>query len=325
MILALLFAADFYTQKIEYGAIPVRGDATVSSEAMQAAKTRLGWVLDKAPKIRASLEAAKFELHVNGLAHFASDTPEFRGDRGKRIHNGQLFDWHMIGGHVTDRFCVCMEATLRPIVGHRLFGDETCVHELGHAIDRLTFDAGMRRRIVELFNRSAPRWKGRYAATSAGEWFAEMTKYYFRPGGDTYLFYDPNLAEGRDWLAAFDPEAYAFVRDFYGGKIDPGTPKTVTLDLLPASAEATIKSKESVTPARVLIKNRTSQRLHAIWIDHEGKRDSRKSYVDSLVVAPGGDLELHTWATHPHVITDDSGRVLYVVIAAEDHGVVEIR
>ena len=126
---------DFYGKRLRDGSIPILAHASVADEALFAARDRLQRALAHAPKLRRNLESQGFELHIQGLRQFASDLPEYRSHRGERLDNGQLYDWHMIGGHLTGSLLACAEGTLLPIVGYRLFGDETCFHELGHMIE----------------------------------------------------------------------------------------------------------------------------------------------------------------------------------------------
>src|SRR5581483_11505333 len=139
-------------------------------------------------------------MHIIGLRQFASDMPEMRALRGSRVASGELFDHHMIGGHVIDRFLVCTEGTLLPVVGFRLFGDETCIHELGHAVELRGMDNAARVRVLDAYERSiaAGRWTKQYAATNVHEWFAEITKYWFRADRADLAFYDASLSRGHD-------------------------------------------------------------------------------------------------------------------------------
>src|SRR5581483_8603658 len=204
-----------------------------------------------------------------------SDLPEYRSLRGTKLHTGQLFDWHMIGGHISESsgfYSSCTEGTLLPIVGHRLYGDDTCFHELGHVIEWFALDAAGRARVVEQFNASKDRWTGEYAATNAHEWFGEVTKYWFRKDRDDLGFYNEHAGQGRKWLCGHDPQGCRFAEEVYGGKLDPGSPRTIALAPGPASDEARLKSLESVAPVRVVVRNATKQRVQVTWLDFAGKR-----------------------------------------------------
>jgi hypothetical protein len=314
--------AGFFAKRTFEGKIPILGHASVSDEALLAARDRLHRMLAAAPKLRANLEAAHHELHVVGLRQFTSDLPEHRQGRGRRIDTGELFDWHMIGGHIEGRMSSYTEGTLLPIVGHRLFGDETCYHELAHAIEWLALDNRVRGRILDAYHRSlaAGHWKDQYAAKNQHEWFAEMTKLYFRPGGDALAFYDLRLSHGRDWLRGEDPEAFRLVDEIYGGRLDPGTPRTVALPLRPGRDELSLKSIESRIPVRFIIHNDMKTRIHVVWLDFQGRRDPRRPFAELPAADPGQEVEQFTWATHPWVVTDEDGRALCTFVLGADDG-----
>ncbi len=261
------------------------------------------------------------------MRQFPSDLPECRAHRGERLANGQLYDWHMIGGHITGPFLACTEGTLLPIVGYRLFGDETCFHELGHIIEWRALDGAGRARVAAAFRRSidSGHWKNQYAATNLAEWFAEVTKFYFRPDGDALAFYDPSLSHGHEWLRREDPAAFQLADDLYEGRTDPGAPKTVRLPLGPGRDEAALKSKESVAPATFSVHNATNAEIRLVWIDFEGHRDSREPFARAPAAAPGGTIEEFSWATHTFVVTDAAGRALCTLTAPEDTGVAEMK
>jgi hypothetical protein len=318
---------DFYGKRLREGSIPILAHASVADEALFAARDRLRRALAQAPRLRRNLESQGFELHIQGLRQFASDLPEFRAHRGEKLDDGQLYDWHMIGGHITGSFLACTEGTLLPIVGFRLFGDETCFHELGHIVEWRGLDAANRAGVVAAYRRSVAsgHWKNEYAATNPAEWFAEATKFYFRPDGDALSFYDPKLAHGHEWLRREDPDAFRLVDDLYGGRTYPGAPKTVSLALGPGRDEATIKSKESIIPTTFSVRNGTGAEIRLLWVDFEGRRDQRRPLDRAPSASPGGTIEDYSWATHAFVVTDAAGRALCTLTVPEENATAEVK
>jgi hypothetical protein len=318
---------DFYSKRLRDGEIPILAHASVSDDALYAARDRLRRAFQHAPKLRRNLVDQGFELHVQGLRQFASDLPEFRQHRGERLPSGELFDHHMIGGHGSGTFLTCTEGTLLPIVGYRLFGDETCFHELGHMIEWHGLDGANRARVAAAYQRSieSGHWKDQYGATNHAEWFAELTKYYFRPDGAGLAFYDASLSHGREWLRREDPEAFRLVDDLYSGRTDPGVAKTVRLVLGPGRDERALKSRESVVPSGFSVHNGTSAEIRVVWIDFEGHRDPRQPFERAPAAPPGGTIEEFSWATHAFVITDASGRTLCTLTAGDETGTADVR
>ena len=321
--------ATFYSQRVDDRGIPILGHHSVSAPAMRAARDRLELLLHAAPRLRRNLEAGNYELHVLGLAQFPSDLPEYRSKRGTILASGETFDQHMIGGHISEgagHFSSCAEATLVQVVGYRLFGDETCIHEIAHAIEWFALDGATRARIVDEFRESTrdDRWRGRYAATNPHEWFAEITKYYFRVDRPELAFYDPALAEGHDWFCHRDPRACEFAAALYSDRIDPGTPRTTHLQPGAGQLEAGLRSGEGRLPVRLVVHNASAQRLHLVWIDGEGKRDARVPFARQAAAAPGEDVAAFTWSTHAYVITDDAEAALCTVVAPDEEALVEV-
>jgi hypothetical protein len=316
----------FYGKRLLDGKIPILSHASVSDEALLAARERLERLLGHAPKLRKNLESARYELHVSGLRQYTSDLPEFRSERGARLENGELFDRHMIGGHLAGRTSSCSEGTLLPIVGHHLYGDDTCVHELAHAIEWIALDAPNRERISEHYRRSlgSGHWRDQYAAKNSHEWFAEITKLYFRStvGAE---FYDPTLSRGRQWLCQYDPDACAWIGDLYSGKTDPGSFAVVDLALRPGRDEKKLRSERSERPTRLWVRNLSPLPVRITWIEFDGARDQRASFVDRPALAPGAERTVFTFARHAWVVTDAEGRALCTFVSPDSDASVEIR
>jgi hypothetical protein len=317
----------FYGKRLLAGAIPILAHESVSDEALLVARARLDRLLARAPALRVNLEAAHHEIHVVGLRQFTSDLPEHRAGRGSRLDTGELFDWHMIGGHIVGRLSSCTEGTLLPIVGHRLYGEDPCTHELAHAVERLALGPEARRRIVDGYRRAmqAGRWRGRYPSKNAHEWFAEATRLYFHDESKALSFYDPALAHGPTWLRAEDPDAFALVDALYTGGLPPGRPRTATPALTPGRDEARLRSRESRTPVALVVRNRSGSPVRLVWIDFEGHRDPRAPFAALPRIDAGGELEQSSWATHAFVVTDDAGRALCTFVLGEDDALVDIR
>jgi hypothetical protein len=319
----------FYSQRVNDRGIPILSHRIVSGQAMLAARDRLELLLHAAPRLRRNLEAGKYQLHIFALSQFPSDLPEYRSKRGTLLPNDQTFDQHMIGGHISEsagHFSSCAEATLVPVVGHRLYGDETCIHELAHSIEWFALDASARARVVVEFRESTQdgRWRGRYGATNAHEWFAEITKYYFRVDRPDLAFYDPGLAEGREWLCKYDRRACEFAAALYSDRIDPGTPTSAKAQLGSGQLEAGLRSAESRIPVRLIVHNSSQQRIHLVWIDNEGKRDMREPFARKSSASPGEEMASFSWATHAFVVTDDAETALCTIVVPEEEAVVDI-
>jgi hypothetical protein len=286
---APLSAAEFYSKRIETGAIPVMASVDASDEAMATARDDLARLLAKAPRIRRNLEANHFEVHVSAYGHRLSELPEFRSKRGTLTKEGDDFDAHMEGGKVIGAITACTEGTLVPKdQGH-------CIHEMAHAIDANALQPALRERILGLWDKAmaATRWKGEYAATNWAEYFAEATRLWL---------FDPKRLERED------KDVFAFVRALYNDAIDPGPPPRMeSVRPSPPTEEGQAKSRASRLPVRVRVTNATSEPLRLQWLDYEGKRDRRPW---SPTAVPGETTDLTTFAGHWFVATTLDGRAI---------------
>jgi hypothetical protein len=304
--------SSFYSKHIQLGGISIMGHASVSDEALGLARDRLERMLAHAPRIRRNLEQNHFEIHVSGLRQLPSDVPEFRQRKGERLANGELFDEHMIGGHVVAYTTVCTEATLIGVVGHRLYGNDSCPHELGHGIELTALAPRVRERLVVAWEhaRADRRWGDDYAGTSPPELFAEATRFYV---GD------------RAFLERRDPETFALVRDLYGDAIDPGdAPREESLRPGPAEDEPRLRSAGTKTPVRVRVRNGTARDLRVQWIDFEGKRDRPDPERTPRAHANGDIVELSTFVRHAFVVIDMDGRAVATFVAPESDALVSL-
>jgi hypothetical protein len=309
----------FYSKELDDGAIRILAHASVSDEAMLVAQAKLERLLARAPRIRRNLEAAEHELHVIGLRQFASDLPEHRGQRGSTLDNGQIFDWHMIGGHIVGRFSSCTEATLLDVVGHRLYGDDTCTHELAHAVELVAMDADARARVRAAYeaSMSAGLWKGEYAAKNEHEWFAEITRMYFRDESMPPKFYDARPSKGRTWLCGYDAAACKLAEAVYSDAFDPGTRVIEKATLRPGRDESALKSGSSRASAQLWVENHGAEKIRVVWIDFAGKRDSRAPFEKMPAADPAGVITMSSFATHAFAITNDAGAALCTFVVGE--------
>jgi hypothetical protein len=187
----------------------------------------------------------------------------------------------------------------------------------------LALDGKTRGRIHAAYVHSmqSGRWKNQYAARNENEWFAELTKHYFRQEGGAPAFYDPRASRGPAWLRSEDPDGFQLVDDLYAGRIDPGVPRTRTLPLGPASAETAMRSPPSETPSQISVHNGTAAEIRLVWVDFQGQRDRRPSQS----APPGGTIIESSWAGHTFVVTDAEGRGLCTLTAAEDDGTADVK
>ncbi len=214
----------FFSKQLHYDGIPIKAHRDVSDEALWAARQRLEMMLGKVPSARERLRAAGAELHIIGRNQVTSDLPDYRHLRGKPFAGTQTVDERTrgLGGLRSS----CGEENLLKLPKDRYRGRDICVHEFAHNI----FDRGMtpevRRTFQEQYRRSLDQglWAGAYAATNPGEFFAELSMWYFGTHGDLRMK-GPPPGKGPEGLRAYDPEAFELFDRFYRGHFEPETEK----------------------------------------------------------------------------------------------------
>ncbi|MBM3882869.1 MAG: zinc-dependent peptidase [Verrucomicrobia bacterium] len=215
----------FYAKRLDYEGIPIKAAAEVVDEALFAARDRLALMLEHLPSVRARLRAAGAELHIIGRHQVTTDLPEWRHDKGKSLaeYNGLTRDQRTRG--MGGLLASCGEENLLRLEQDRYRGRDICVHEFAHNILSHGAPRELRQKVCEQHRRSLERglWVGAYAGSNPGEFFAELSMWYFGTRGDLGMK-GAKPANGRAGLEAYDPEAFALLDDFYRGRMEPPAP-----------------------------------------------------------------------------------------------------
>src|SRR5262249_28775151 len=187
----------FFSKRLEYEGIPILAHASVDDRALLAARDRLSTMLAHLPGVRRNLATLGAELHVIGKDQVTSDLPEHRHLKGKPFDGKLTVDERTrgLGGLLTS----CGAENLLRLPGDRYAGRDICVHEFAHSIQENGLSDDVRKSIRERFDASlgSGLWIGSYAATNEGEFFAELSMWYFGTRGDLGMT-DPKPDPGRD-------------------------------------------------------------------------------------------------------------------------------
>lgn len=279
----------FFTQERRVRGVRVRAPAPVEPAALDEAGRRLERLLGSCPAIAANLLAAGAELQLVGRDQRVTDLPQYRHLAGVRLAHGRTLDERAraYGGLAA---CVGEEGLLRlPTARHRDHRD-LVAHELAHTALDYGLDAPLRRRVERAHLASRARWDGAYAATSAHEWFAELTMWWAGSRGDHGTLAAPP-ADGPEGLRAFDPAGYAVVDAVWSGRWAPAPVRWV--ELAPRRVR---RSGPGRTPAVVVFDNPTAAPAERRWLDGSGRE------VAYGVVPAGEKVGQPTWVTHAWVV-----------------------
>lgn len=216
---------DFFSKGLDFHGISIKAHQVVADEALYAAYGRLSLLfsnlLTKQPMVISNLVAAGAELHIIGRDQVTTDLPEWRHDKGKPLaeYNGLTRDERTrgMGGRLTS----CGEENLLKLDKDRYRGRDICLHEFSHNIRNHGIQRAVRTRFDEQYRRSLQKglWQKSYAGSNPDEFFAELTMWYFGTHGDLHMT-GPKPANGPEGLRSYDPDAYALLDDFYGGRIE---------------------------------------------------------------------------------------------------------
>jgi hypothetical protein len=314
--------AGFYSKKLDYKGIPIKAHEEVSDEALFEARRRLARMLGRMPNAVRNLVEAGAELHIIGRKQVTSDLPENRSYKGKPYDGKLTIDERTRG--TGGLWASCGEENLLRLPEDRYKGRDICLHEFAHCLQNYGLSKNVQTLIDEQYRRSLENglWKTAYAAVNSGEFFAELTMWYFGTEGDRGKL-SPPPARGREGLRAYDPEAFALLDGIYTGRIKVERKKeyarAVKLKALSPDREVGIQPAGESTKTSVRFKNLTSQEVQLFWLPGDG---TRKPYG---AIPAGGTFLQHTFAGHSWLITTADGRGLAIFVAETGPGIAEIK
>jgi hypothetical protein len=294
----------------------------VDNRALQEAANRLIQELGRIPEIAHNLAQAGAQLHIIGDHQDPTDLPYLRWWKG-RPYDGQLTMDERTRG-VGGLIASCGEENLLrldsdPYVEHR----DICMHEFAHTIQDHAMPRDVRQMVKDQFRKSTDKglWKNMYAASNSGEFFAELTMWYFGTRGDTGRLGNikPPSTEGPEWLKSYDPEAYDLLDRFYSGKIPIAKSEFINLPAHPKEEESQLRSGADENETQIQFDNTTDNKYSLFWIDAEGKRNPYES------VEPHAKNTQSTFAGHVWLVADPEGNTVALYIAEEKPGVAVLK
>jgi alpha-glucosidase len=201
----------FYQKHADADGLPVLASAKVADAAVREAASILRHMLADRADLRQALVKAGVRVVVMAPTEMTTDVPEQRGMTPKDYWDKRA---RGLGGRITS----CGEENLLNLPSDRYPRENILVHEFAHAIHNYglkAVDPRFDARLREAYGKAIARglWKDTYAATNAGEYWAEAVQSYFDcnapPGG---VHNDVNT---RAKLAKYDPELFELVDDVF--------------------------------------------------------------------------------------------------------------
>jgi hypothetical protein len=214
---------DFFDKKTDYHGIVIRANRVVSDEAMFEAHRRIHMVLQHMPNALTNLVKAKAGLDIIGKGQVTTDLPDYRHMKGKPFQGKPTEKVTTVDERTRGfgglRFS-CGEENLLKLKEDRYFGRDICVHEFAHTLQNYGLSKDIRQKIRAQYKASLDKglWKAAYAASDEGEFFAELTMWYFGTHGDTPKG-STIPAPGPKAFKEYDPGAFKLLDDLYSGKL----------------------------------------------------------------------------------------------------------
>jgi hypothetical protein len=208
-------ARGFYAKYIDVGGLPVVASGEVADEALHRTHEIVSCLLAGRPDILRAMAFKSMYLIIIGKDQVYTDMPEYRNNPNPAYVNERV---RGTGGRPTS----FGEENLLSLPLDRYDDESIAVHEFCHTIDGALagMDPGWRDRLEKAYRAAMDKglWRLTYAATNAGEFWAEICQSYFDCNRVNNWNHGP--IGTREQLKAYDPESYELVRVTFNLKPD---------------------------------------------------------------------------------------------------------
>ncbi len=202
----------FYQKYTDYKGYPILSSAKVSDKALLEARYLISQMLADRDDILKALVKSKCRFTVMAPTEMTTDVPEQRNMSPKDYWDKRA---RGLGGRITS----CGEENLLNLKGDRYRNENILIHEFAHCIHNQglrsvepKFDGKLR----ALYTRAMDKglWKDTYAATNAGEYWAECVQSYFDCNAPPQQGVHNDI-NTRAKLAKYDPDIFALIDDVF--------------------------------------------------------------------------------------------------------------
>jgi hypothetical protein len=206
--------ADFYTKGVIVEGFPILGSAQLRDEALFEAVWIVKSMLAERPDIFRAMAKNNVRLAIMSVDQRTRDVPEHSDLE-------EFWDRRARGvGSTPSRPAVsAAEENLLNLPGDPYRTENILIHEFAHAIHEMgmnTIDPTFDKRLREAYAAALAKglWKGTYAASRVGEYWAEGVQAWFdcnSPAGGVH-----NDVNTREKLLAYDPGLAALCKEVFG-------------------------------------------------------------------------------------------------------------
>ena len=223
---------DFYSKRLDYRGLPIKGAEVVSDAAFHEAWRRIDRLLHDNPAILHNLLVARSEIHIIGKDQAQTDLPEFSSQKGVPLRENPRITLDERARGMGGRDCSCGEENLLKLPGDRYRGRDILSHEFTHTIHAYGLSANVRELVTKTYRAArkkklweTPDGKPIYAGSNENEYLAELAMWYVGGRGDWPRGMRP-MESGPDFIRKYDPDGFALVDHLFSGKLEvrPATP-----------------------------------------------------------------------------------------------------
>jgi hypothetical protein len=200
-------AREFYQKYIDVRGMPVVAAGPVADEALQRVHWIVTHLLAGRPDVLGAMVSNRMYLIIIGRDQVYTDMPEYRHHPNPAYQNERV---RGTGGRPTS----FGEENLLSLPLDRYDDESIAVHEFCHTVDGTlrSLDPGWTERRNGVFRQAVAKglWKGTYAGSNPGEFWAEICQCYFDCNRVNNWNHGP--IGTREQLRAYDPESCELAR-----------------------------------------------------------------------------------------------------------------
>lgn len=204
--------APFYQKHIDLDGFPILGSSNVSDYAMLEAAWIVRQMLTNRVDIIRALATNGARLVVMAHNEYTTDIPEQAGMTPKVY-------WDRRARGLGGRIASCAEENMLSFPGDPYATENILVHEFSHVIHGVALsaiDPTFNRRLREAYQSATNSglWKGTYAASNPGEYWAEAAQNWFDDNRHDDALH--NHVHTRAQLKEYDPKVAALCAEVFG-------------------------------------------------------------------------------------------------------------
>lgn len=206
----------FYQKHADAAGLPVVGSSRVSDAALREAVWIVTHMLEGREHVLRAMATNRTRLAVMAWKEFTTDVPEH-----SRLTPRIYWDRRArgLGATPSAPAVSCAEENLLGFPGDPYATENILIHEFAHAIHEMglkTLEPSFHGRLVEAFQSATNRglWRGTYAGTNPGEYWAESVQCWFDDNRENDALH--NHVNSRAELRAYDPAVAALCLEVFG-------------------------------------------------------------------------------------------------------------